>query len=565
MPGPCGVGSAHPARSMRARPRQGRRPGDATASVPPVCAREHRVAATGGDQTGRLRRTHPSDEPRFLCDRPHGGSSHSLMPVSIAARPAPGATGPGFVATGRARPAYLAMLPPKQRILDAHAWSAGGWLLLALLRTSLRVVAIPRPLPAAAAVLGQVCWRRCPGCSLRRPSSGWRRASPGPGASAPHHRRSPGPVAGMSLLDAAWGWLVLPLAGYPMTLPPGVFYLVRLDQVLFLYLGLTGVGVALRHRRRSEEARMRGATLEAQLLHARLHVLALQLHPHFLFNTLNTISELVHRNASAAQAMLADLADLLHRSLDAGAIQEVTLRDELELLEPYARIQRTRFSGSLDIRTEIDPEAMGARVPRLLLQPLVENAIRHGTARRTGPGRIAVRGRGSGGRWCWKWRTTAPDSPLRPLARDSAWATRGRDSVNCMAARRVNSSDDTWGPTRGHRVGEVDASLAPWLEAPSRSPDLDSVRGAGNRDDDRRVPLHPPDDSPPWSRSPGWLLAVVGAQEDFLAGLAARHPQSFTSVLGAAARGKPHCGSRFPLRRCGLPARLAAPQCAGRG
>ena len=191
---------------------------------------------------------------------------------------------------------------------------------------------------------------------------------------------------------------MLPLTGYPITVSPVVWYLVRLDQVCFLYLCLVGLGVGLRHRARLDAALVRAASLHAELLQARLHVLALQLHPHFLFNTLNAVSELVHRDAAAARRMLDSLRDLLARSLDAGAAQEVPLREELALLEPYARIQRTRFADSLDIRVEAAPETLDAAVPRLVLQPLVENAIRHGTARRVGAGSVVVRSTAAAGR-----------------------------------------------------------------------------------------------------------------------------------------------------------------------
>ncbi|MDQ2674434.1 MAG: histidine kinase, partial [Chloroflexota bacterium] len=277
------------------------------------------------------------------------------------------------------------MLPPRARLLRAFGYSAVGWAVLALLRTSLRVVVIPRPPAQAAAVLGQVLLASLPWL-LAGPAvvilagrlgwqRGWRARTVAVHAAA---------ALMLSLLEAGWSWLILPVAGYPMTLPAPVFYLVRLDQSLFLYLCLLGIGLALRHRRRRDEAAARGARLESRLLHARLHILELQLHPHFLFNTLNAVSELVHRDAALARAVLADLRELLGRSLDPRAGQEIALRDELALLEPYARIQRTRFAGSLDVVVDVDPATLDAAVPRLVLQPLVENAIRHGTSRRAG-------------------------------------------------------------------------------------------------------------------------------------------------------------------------------------
>jgi LytS/YehU family sensor histidine kinase len=261
-----------------------------------------------------------------------------------------------------------------------------GWILLGLLRTGLRVATIPRPLPAAAATLLQVLLASLP----------WLLLAPAIVALAAGTRGAAVHVAlaiAMWLMDAAWGWLVLPAAGYPIGLSPGGFLLSRLDQALFLYLSLLGIGLALRHHRRRAQAREHSARLEARLLHARLHVLELRLQPHFLFNTLNAVSELVHRDARAAQSMLESLRTLLACSLDGGKRQAVPLREELALLEHYAAIQRARFAGSLTILAAADPTALEARVPRFLLQPLVENAIRHGTARRSGHGRVSVRAR----------------------------------------------------------------------------------------------------------------------------------------------------------------------------
>ena len=271
--------------------------------------------------------------------------------------------------------------------------------MLAILRTTLRVAAIPRAPAEALHVLWQVLLASLP----------WLFAAPVAVALAQrwpwtrgHRVRTLGAhlvsAVTLSLADAAWAWQVLSLTGYPMTLPPAVFYLVRLEQALFLYLCLVGLGLALRHRRRLDEASARAARLESRLLQAKLHVLELQLHPHFLFNTLNAVSELVHRDAASARAMLASLRELLTRSLDSSAGQEIELNDELALLEPYIRIQHTRFAGSLDVVVDADPATLSALVPRLVLQPLVENAIRHGTARRVDPGRVTVRSRTGGGR-----------------------------------------------------------------------------------------------------------------------------------------------------------------------
>jgi LytS/YehU family sensor histidine kinase len=138
--------------------------------------------------------------------------------------------------------------------------------------------------------------------------------------------------------------------------------------------------------------------LRTQLAEAQLQVLRAQLHPHFLFNTLNTISGLVRNNENkAAVDMLAGLSDLLRRALESSGRQEVALRDELEFIDRYLAIQRMRFSDRLSVKTEIDPDTLEASVPNLILQPLVENAIRHGLAARAAPGLISLTARRDNG------------------------------------------------------------------------------------------------------------------------------------------------------------------------
>ena len=108
----------------------------------------------------------------------------------------------------------------------------------------------------------------------------------------------------------------------------------------------------------------------------------MQLQPHFLFNTLNTIAELVHEDVDAADRMITSLADLLRQSLALGGTQEISLESELELLQTYLDIQKARFGDRLEVHLSIPEAVRGARVPMLLLQPIVENAIKHGLAAR---------------------------------------------------------------------------------------------------------------------------------------------------------------------------------------
>jgi len=153
-----------------------------------------------------------------------------------------------------------------------------------------------------------------------------------------------------------------------------------------IYGGIVAAAHGVEYYRRSRER----DHLEARLAETRLQLLGMQLQPHFLFNTLNTIAEMVHEDPDKADAMIGGLSDLLRRTLELGPSQEITLDEELALVERYLDIQRARFGDRLRVRVEADAAARAARVPALLLQPLVENAIRHGLALRRDAGRIAI-------------------------------------------------------------------------------------------------------------------------------------------------------------------------------
>jgi signal transduction histidine kinase len=156
------------------------------------------------------------------------------------------------------------------------------------------------------------------------------------------------------------------------------------------YLDVLLAGHAIHYARDARSKQLRASKLEVRLAEAQLDVLRMQLHPHFLFNTLNTISALMHRDVRAADRMLALLGDLLRDSFEKISAQEVSLKQELGFLEKYLEIEKTRFRDRLTVETAVDPVVLDAEVPNLLLQPLVENAIRHGIARRRAPGRIRL-------------------------------------------------------------------------------------------------------------------------------------------------------------------------------
>ena len=167
-------------------------------------------------------------------------------------------------------------------------------------------------------------------------------------------------------------------------------YLTQLDWLLMTYLFLIGVAFALAYRRESEARAVNAAQLETRLIEAQLQSLQRQLHPHFLFNTLNTISGLIRSDPDGADEMIDRLGDLLRMTLHKSGIQEVPLKEELDVLQKYVEIEQTRFGNRLNVEMDVQPDTLDAQVPSLVLQPLVENAIRHGIAPNARPGWIAV-------------------------------------------------------------------------------------------------------------------------------------------------------------------------------
>jgi signal transduction histidine kinase len=165
-------------------------------------------------------------------------------------------------------------------------------------------------------------------------------------------------------------------------------------KVFSLLLVAYGVGYARQHRAREIAA----SRLETELAGARLAALKAQLHPHFLFNAFNSVSALLGRDPAAAREMLARLEGLLTLTLERAEAQEVTLAEELRVVEMYAGIEGVRFSDRLSVGVDVDARLHDVLVPHLVLQPLVENAVKHGIAVRPGPGKIAVSARAGGGR-----------------------------------------------------------------------------------------------------------------------------------------------------------------------
>ncbi|MFL6277024.1 MAG: sensor histidine kinase [Blastocatellia bacterium] len=182
--------------------------------------------------------------------------------------------------------------------------------------------------------------------------------------------------------DGALPWTKLFFNGY-------LFF----DYGTLLYWLMLLVSYATNYYRRYRTGEIRATRLEAQLAQAQLQALKMQLQPHFLFNTLHSISALVHKDPQAADKMIARLGDFLRLTLDSAGVQEVPLRQELEFLKSYLDIERIRFKDRLSVEMDIESQTLEARLPNLILQPIVENAIRHGIAPHIAAGRIEIAAR----------------------------------------------------------------------------------------------------------------------------------------------------------------------------
>jgi two-component system LytT family sensor kinase len=210
-----------------------------------------------------------------------------------------------------------------------------------------------------------------------------------------------------AVIEIVWLQLSLVLQSY---IEPEVMQRVRtnwaevyattvLSRILsgaFTYGAVLGVATTLGYYRRLRERELRTAQLEAQLALAQVQALKMQVHPHFLFNTLHAITVLIREDPTAATRVVTRLGDLLRLTLSRATTAQVSFRRELEILTLYLEIERTRFHDRLEISYDVQPATLAALVPDLILQPLVENAIRHGVSPNAGVGRIEVRSRREG-------------------------------------------------------------------------------------------------------------------------------------------------------------------------
>lgn len=159
---------------------------------------------------------------------------------------------------------------------------------------------------------------------------------------------------------------------------------------LMVYWVVVSITHTVSYYRKYQERELRASELERRLSDAKLQALQMQLNPHFLFNTLHAISSLVHKDADAADRMISRLSDLLRYTLESTTEHEVPLEQELQILDRYLEIEQTRFGPRLQVQKEILPEALPILVPNLILQPIVENAVKHGIEPHARPGMIRI-------------------------------------------------------------------------------------------------------------------------------------------------------------------------------
>ena len=231
--------------------------------------------------------------------------------------------------------------------------------------------------------------------------------------------------------------------------PPFGSAIMRINFSAAVYVIIACVAHAAASSRRAKERETQALALAAGLTRAKLDALRLQLQPHFLFNTLNALSALVHRDPRAADELIADLSELLRLSLESSA-NEVPLRRELEILDRYLAIEQTRLGDRLRVTREIDPAVLEVLVPTFILQPLAENAVRHGIEPRCEPGHVTITARAVGD---LLELTVADDGVgLRPAA---AGARRGIGLTNAEERLRTLHGDRARLELRSPETGGV--------------------------------------------------------------------------------------------------------------
>jgi two-component system LytT family sensor kinase len=207
------------------------------------------------------------------------------------------------------------------------------------------------------------------------------------------------------------------------------------DWELTYYAAAVGVRHALVYYQAARDREVEAAQLETRLIEAQLQALQRQLQPHFLFNTLHAISALVRRNPDAAEEMIERLGDLLRLTLNKVGAQEVRLCEELDYLDVYLDIEKIHYGSRLRVSRIIDPETRDAMVPFLILQPLVENAIKHGIGPHLAPGRVSIEAEARGSRLVLRVSDSGAGIPAASASRGGGTLQRLTQGVGLSNTR----------------------------------------------------------------------------------------------------------------------------------
>jgi len=261
-------------------------------------------------------------------------------------------------------------------------------------------------------------------------------------------------------------WLSPPMTNArPFWSYVGSYLTGRLTLELLAYLAILGAGRAIDFYRRMRERELTAVRLEAALAQAQLQALKMQLHPHFLFNTLHAISVLIREDPAAATRTVTLLGDLLRHTLAHAETDEVPLARELEFLQLYLEIERTRFQDRLSVSFDVAPDTLAVPVPQFILQPLVENAVRYGISRRAAPGRIVVAARRDSERLRLSvWN----DGPGLSVGGEVA-APRERSGTGVGLATTRGRLEKLYGPRGAFSLHDANGGVEAAIELPIRA------------------------------------------------------------------------------------------------
>ena len=234
-------------------------------------------------------------------------------------------------------------------------------------------------------------------------------------------------------------------------------YFMNLDWTLMTYSTIVGVSYAVAYYREAQARALKAAQLETRLVETRLRTLEAELHPHFLFNTLHAISTLVHSKPDAADRMISRLSDLLRLTFDRTGAPRIPLHEEVEFLQKYLEIEQTRFQDRLTVEYAIDPDTLDAEVPRLILQPLVENAIKHGVSPKPGQGLIRISAEHYDDRLALEVRDNGVGLTERTRLHGGVGLSNTRDRLDCL-----------YGPAHRFDFIETPEGLGVRIEIPFR-------------------------------------------------------------------------------------------------